>query len=94
MSEASRWRSLVEGRYKIVELRSGEGKRVSLQLFNISADPEETRDLAAEQPELAQRLLEQLLTRAEAARGDKKEIESLRDLEAQIEQLRALGYLE
>ena len=94
MSEASRWRSLVKDRYKVVELRSGDGKRASLQLFDIVADPRETNDLAGDKPDVAQELLDLLLARTAAARGNKKQLEAERELDEHIEQLRALGYLE
>ena len=51
-----------QGDYKLIEWFEGsilgEGKAVSL--FNIEVDPGETTDIAAEQPELAQIMLQNL----------------------------------
>lgn len=48
-------RAVIDGRFKLVihESRSGEPKR---ELFDLDADPAETHNLAARQPDLAQRL--------------------------------------
>jgi arylsulfatase A-like enzyme len=82
-------RAVVFGRHKLVERRPGRA-----QLFDVVADPGETRDLAAQEPEIVARLRE-AYDRAEAGatRYGQAGRESQLSPEA-IEKLRALGYVE
>ncbi len=62
------------------------------ELYDLEKDPEETQNLAAEQPELARMLREQVMTHF-----DSREIEELEDSPRLcvelIEELKGLGYL-
>ncbi|MBE0545948.1 MAG: sulfatase-like hydrolase/transferase [Verrucomicrobia bacterium] len=51
-------RALVDDRYKLLTENLAGGK---FQLYDLIADPKETRDLSAEQPEVAARMQKQLL---------------------------------
>ncbi len=51
-------RALVDDRYKLLTENLGGG---SFQLYDLQADPNETRDLSTEQPEIAARMRKQLL---------------------------------
>lgn len=51
-------RALVDDRYKLLTENLGEGK---FQLYDLIADPKETRDLAAGQPEVFAKMKQQLL---------------------------------
>ncbi len=62
----------------------------SRQLFDLAADPGETRDVAGERPEVADRLAAQL----ESASGVRVETQERAIDEETREQLRALGYAE
>ncbi len=49
--------ALIDNRYKLLSEKPGKGE---YQLYDLEADPRETTDLAAEKPEIAARLREQL----------------------------------
>jgi hypothetical protein len=51
-------RALVDDRYKLLTDNLGGG---SFQLYDLQTDPNETRDLSTEQPEIAARMRKQLL---------------------------------
>jgi len=51
-------RALVDDRYKLLTANLADG---NFQLYDLVADPKETRDLSAEQPEVAARMRKQLL---------------------------------
>jgi len=51
-------RAWVDGRYKLLTENLGDG---AFQLYDLTVDPNETRDLSAERPEVAARLRQQLL---------------------------------
>jgi hypothetical protein len=51
-------RALVDDRYKLLTTNLAGGQ---FQLFDIAADPRESRELSAEQPAVAARMKEQLL---------------------------------
>jgi len=57
---------MVDNRYKLLteDLRKG-----SFQLYDLEADPKETRDLCAEQPERFERMKKQLLGWNESVEG-------------------------
>jgi arylsulfatase A-like enzyme len=48
--------ALRRGRFKLVEVRNLPEQRTETMLFDVEADPEESRDLAAENPELLREL--------------------------------------
>jgi Flp pilus assembly protein TadD len=80
-SELRAWR---EGRYKYVRAPRAE-------LYDVEADPDESRDLKALQPAVAERLAGRL----EAALGRMGDVESRRAPDAEAaERLRALGYVQ
>jgi choline-sulfatase len=81
-------RAVVLGRHKLVERRPG-----GAALFDVEADPGETRDLAARHPEIVAGLREAYdRTEATATRYGRTGGESQLTPEA-IEKLRALGYV-
>ncbi len=79
-------RAVVQGNHKIVE-QSGR-----VELYDVVADPEESRNLAQERPEIAERLSRQLVSLKHAAPApatDRHEIDP-----QERARLRALGYVE
>jgi len=81
-------RAVVFGRHKLVERRPGRA-----ELYDVEADPGETRDLATAHPEIVARLREAYeRTEKSATRYGHAGQESLLSAEA-IEKLRALGYV-
>ncbi len=87
--------ALVDGRHKL--LLEPDGPR----LYDLEADPGETRDLAAQVPERAAALVARIeeLTqedeRRRQARAARADAETLRRIESEtLEELRALGYAE
>jgi arylsulfatase A-like enzyme len=83
--------ALVDGRYKLVVEHCACRERV----FDLASDPGETRDIAAQRPELTDRLRDRL--RSELERIDGLGIEPGRMPESRMEETRqalaALGYL-
>jgi arylsulfatase A-like enzyme len=78
--------SLLEGPWKLIRTEEGE------ELFNLDTDPGESLDLSARHPETAARLAH-LLSEYEAAAGPSVEADSITLEPAEIERLKALGYL-
>jgi arylsulfatase A-like enzyme len=81
---------LVDG-WKLV-LTTEDGKTVE-ELYHVAADPQDTRDLRESHPEVASRL-RGLLDDYEAAAGPVRAAETLELAPAELERLRALGYVE
>jgi len=92
LQESASLDSVIRGRWKlIVDSIDGDAK-----LFDIEADPLETRDLAAEHPEQVAELKEFLKGMIQRARkhGEKYgEAQVLGLSESQLEQMEGLGYL-
>lgn len=88
-------RAIISGRYKLIDLESNyRGLRNQTQLYDLVADPGETRDLAAEQAETAERLQRQLDARfAHFESLALQEPVNVLD-EMDQETLKALGYLD
>jgi len=91
---AGRWRMATDGRFKLIRVPTLEG--AELELYDLRDDPDETRDLAAERPDVVRRLAPPLeawareavsRARAPGARSSEGDEETLR-------RLRALGYVE
>ena len=87
--------ALIDGRYKLV---SWSGR---IELYDLEADPGETRNIAAEEPERVERMLariEQIRAENEARRrsnlafDDDQVLESVS--ESTRERLRAMGYID
>lgn len=84
------YRSIRQGRYKLIH----ESKRDVWQLFDLSSDPLEQRDVSAEHPEIARMLGEQLMRRSEEPGDVSGGSENRVELDDEdIERLRALGYV-
>ncbi|HVR27890.1 MAG TPA: sulfatase [Thermoanaerobaculia bacterium] len=84
----ARERALRTERFKLVERPRPEGGWTAA-LYDLADDPQETRDLAAERPELTARMRAEL----EAALGDAAESPPAELTRSEIEALRALGYV-
>ena len=89
-----RFRAYREGRFKLIETSAGERF-----LFDVAADPAESRDLAAEQPAELARLVASLERERERiglpAIDAVAEASAARELDAETTQrLRELGYVE
>jgi arylsulfatase A-like enzyme len=88
-------RGATKGNYRLLEI-AWNYERLSnvTRLYDVAADPGETLDLAADHPEVARRLLDDLRSRfAEAARLAGPEPVNRKD-QLDQERLRALGYVE
>jgi arylsulfatase A-like enzyme len=82
-------RTVSDGRYKLLlDLRSGERR-----LFDLDADPGETADLAAEQPQVAAELAAVLSHWIETLEGEVGAPTSLDAAEELRKELEAVGYL-
>jgi arylsulfatase A-like enzyme len=80
-----------EGSYRLVLRAAATGPRRA-ELYDLASDPREQRDISGEQPEVRERLLtlaENYLERPGPEWGDAPDVELD---EAQLQQLRALGY--
>ncbi|HEX8439864.1 MAG TPA: arylsulfatase, partial [Archangium sp.] len=64
--QAAKHRGLYLGRWKLLELPTPRGVRV--ELYDVTTDPAERRDVAAEHPEVVARLREQLARERPRAR--------------------------
>ena len=86
------YRSVREGRYKLVERKRGE--ELSFELFDLELDPAEQENVYDESPEVAARLMAHLSGRAQTAGGEAGFQGAEVELdEAEREELRALGYV-
>jgi len=83
-----RWRAVVDRRYKLIVDLEAQRER----LFDLAADPREQYDLAGERPAEARRLKAALLSWVESEEGADV-AESLRKARANLDELRATGYL-
>ena len=92
LQESASYDAVLQGRWKlIVDSRDG-----SVQLFDTEADPLETRDVAAEQPDKVKELketLRKLIVRAQDRGKDFDQAEVLGLSESQKHQMESLGYL-
>ena len=99
-----RWmKAVTDGRFKLIwvptqqEQRRVAGVDVSFALYDLLADPGELRNVAAEHPEVVERLSRQLWTWFEASPfpvdTDSEECAARETAPETVEQLRALGYL-
>ena len=91
---AGRWRMARDGRFKLI--RIPELGQVRFALYDLEADPQETRDQAAERPDVVERLRKPLEAYLRASLKSSA-LAAARSPEEQLrveEQLRALGYLE
>ena len=87
--DAGKWRMVRTGRWKLIRIPKETGP--VYELYDLRADPGETADLAAEQPEVVRRLapsLEEWVARVEGTAG----AEPIADEET-LEGLRSLGYI-
>jgi hypothetical protein len=83
-------KAVVFGRHKLIrDDRSGR-----LELYDLHADPTETRDLSSERPELVDHLLPLLEAQLAAARTGSARGEAVEFSEEEIRQLEALGYVD
>jgi choline-sulfatase len=83
------WRSVTDGRFKIVL----EVKTRAARLYDLQADPGETRDVAeANRPEF-RRLWKALVAHLDATEGGISNTRSMKAMDESLKQLRALGYL-
>jgi arylsulfatase A-like enzyme len=80
---------VVAGHKLIRDDRSG-----TLELYDLGADPGETRNLSSERPELLERLLPLLEAQLAAAREGSARGEAVEFSEEEIRQLEALGYVD
>jgi arylsulfatase A-like enzyme len=88
-------RAITSGRYKLIDLeRNYRGLRNQIQLYDLVADPEEMRNLAAEQAETAEQLRRQLEARFAHYEGLalQEPVNVLEEMDQ--ERLKALGYLD
>lgn len=89
--------SLIFDGWKLIHHGEGRGERAEYELYDHRDDRGDTRDLAAERPEVVQRLAQMLAEwRTEAEKrqlvGDAELVESLEPEE--LERLRSLGYIQ
>jgi arylsulfatase A-like enzyme len=87
-------RSMLAGRFKLVEIeRNYEGLRSETRLYDLGADPRETRNLASQHPDMVARLRREMREAFERyeVEGSVEPENVLDELDA--ERLRALGYL-
>jgi arylsulfatase A-like enzyme len=83
-------KALVVGRHKLIrDDRSGR-----LELYDLDADPGETRDLSSERADLVEHLLPLLEAQLAAAREGSTPGEAVQFSEEEIRQLQALGYVD
>ena len=89
-AKAAHKKTVLHGRWKLIR----DSVTEVVELYAVDTDPQESRDLAAEQPELVAEMMVLLeAARLRAAEGEV--LEGSRVLEAgDLEALRALGYVE
>ena len=86
------WDAYSDGEWKLCVDRTN-GREL---LFHVAVDPRETRDVAAEHPEVVERLFDALVERIAAARERAGEYGVASELELSaedVERLRGLGYI-
>ena len=91
LKDGYHWNGLVRERFKLLENVSKE----TFELYDLAADPRETRDLAHERPELVAELEEELRARIQEAKtlGERfGPAQSVEHTEEELEKLRRLGY--
>ncbi len=87
-------RALLSGDHKLVETEVDyQGHRDTVSLYDLNADPAETVDLAADQPELTAELLEKLEAIFAHYRSRAPELPEEGEAELDQDTLRALGYV-
>jgi arylsulfatase A-like enzyme len=84
-------RAFKDGSNKLIHAKGGEGER--LMLFNLSSDPGETEDVAAEKPDLTESLYRRLKGLLSEATSRRLEAGTTTIDEGTREKLRALGYV-
>ncbi len=89
----SRWRMATDGRWKLVSIPELDGVRY--ELYDIEVDPGELVDRAAAEPQVVERLREELASwqrdLGPAERSEPMDAEQREEVERR---LRALGYIE
>jgi arylsulfatase A-like enzyme len=87
-------RALLSGNYKLVEtVVDYQGRRDQIALYDLSADPTESLDLAASHPELAARLHERLEALFAEYASRAPDLPEEGEAELDEDTLRALGYV-
>jgi arylsulfatase A-like enzyme len=89
-----RWWAVQEGRWKLIRVPTDPSGGASEELYDLASDPDETRNLASEEPEVAARLrrvLEGERERLLRAWNDHRTSEAAGDHD--VEMLRSLGYV-
>jgi arylsulfatase A-like enzyme len=91
---ATRWRSARDGRFKLIRIPDPDGLR--WVLFDLLADPGETRDVSAQHPDVVERLRQPLEAWTDAALSDPRgrRAEGTAAKAETVDRLRALGYVE
>jgi arylsulfatase A len=85
----ARMKAIVEGDFKLIL----DQQHRSTHLYDLSRDPAETSDLAAERPELTSRLEETLRSQARRSKQVAHEPRLWQPQTSDLERLRALGYV-
>ncbi len=96
-TRSRRWKAVREGDFRLVWSEEGEGARRATELFDVRNDPRETADLGADAGGRRAALERSFEAGMERARRDAKAYDRGGPAElnpAEVEELRALGYLE
>jgi arylsulfatase A-like enzyme len=89
-----RWWAIREGDLKLIRIPLGQG-RYETELYDLSEDPGELRDLSAERPALERRLAERLeARRAVLMEAFEATVAPAPESDEDLEMLRSLGYVE